>query len=351
MDNAHPSKLTLFDERVQVPCREAEDTLGAILLRNGCPQEVAQMVAEHLVEADMSGVESHGVMRILQYIEQYQSGYMDVRGRPAIIERDGFTEVDGGGGIGIPAMHLAVAHSLSAVEKQGIFALPIRNLGHTGRLGAYTEAAADAGCLMLLVGGGGRHQWRQVAPHGGHQAMLPTNPWSMGIPGGERGPVVLDFATGMIAGGWLYAARAAGGLVPDGTLLDKEGRPSRDPTAYFDGGAILPKGGPLGYGLAVMAEMIGEAMLGPVTIEANWLMITVETTRYREQAMFRAVAEEVLSELRNSPPADGFSRVQIPGEKEREQHSSGGNCIAVPARTWRQILALAARNFQPTSDA
>ena len=341
MSNAPtPSKLTLFEERVRVPRREAEDLIEAILVGIGCPRDVAQIVARHLVEADLSGVESHGVMRVLQYVEQYQSGYMSIEGRPVIIEHDGFTEVDGGAGIGIPAMRLAVTHSLSAVNKRGIFALPIRNLGHTGRLGAFTETAADAGCLMIIIGGGGRRQWRQVAPYGGHRAMLPTNPWSLGIPGGDRGPVVLDFATGMIAGGWIYAAQSAGGLLPDGVLLDKEGRLSRDPRAYFDGGAILPKGGPMGYGLAVMAEMISEAMLGPVTTEANWLMITMETARYREPGTFQAVAEEVLSELRNSPPADGFSRVEIPGEKEREHRNNAGDYIALPVKTWGQILAL-----------
>ncbi len=334
-----PSKLTLFDDRVQVPCAEAEDTLAAIFARAGCSREVARMVARHLVDASRSGVESHGVVRALQYIEQFRSGYMRADGRPSIVEHARFTEVDGGGGIGIPAMRLALEHSLGAVRARGVFALPIRNLGHTGRLGAFTEAAADAGCLMILIGGGGRRKWRQVAPYGGRRAMLPTNPWSIGIPGGERGPVVLDCATGMIAGGWVYAARSAGGLLPDGVMLDSGGQISRDPQAYFNGGAILPKGGPLGYGLAVVAELIGEALLGPVAVEANWLMITVDATRYREHAHFRAAAEEALSELRNSPPADGFSRVEIPGEKEREQHN-GVNRIAVPARTWRQILAL-----------
>ena len=339
-DTPITSKLTLFESRVQVSCRQAEDLLTSILLDCDCPHEVAHMVAQHLVDADKSGVESHGVMRILQYVEQYQNGYMDAAGLATIVEHEQFTEVDGGRGIGIPAMHLAVKHSLAVVKKQGVCALPIRNLGHTGRLGEFTEIAANAGCLMIIIGGGGRHTWRQVAPYGGRHARLPTNPWCIGIPGGARGPVVLDAATGMLAGGWIYAARAAGGLLPDAAILDRDGNPSRDPQAYFDGGAILPKGGSLGYGLAVLAELIGEAMLGPVTTEANWLMISLDTTRYQQPSMLQTVAEEVLSELRNTPPTDGFTRVEIPGEKERDHHHAAGDFIAIPQKTWQQILAL-----------
>ena len=253
-------------------------------------------------------------MRVLQYVKQFQSGYMRIDGSAKIIEHDTFTEIDGGGGIGIPTMLKAVEHSASMVSEKGIYALPIRNVGHTGRLGAFTELAAEAGCLMIVVGGGGRQKWRQVAPYGGRKAVLPTNPWSIAIPGGDRGPVVLDFATAMIAGGWLYAAQSADALLPSGSIIDAQGKPSRNPEDYFNGGAILPKGGPMGYGLAVMAEMIGEAMLGPVAVEANTLMITMDTHRYREPHIFQAAAEEILADLRASPAMEKNAVVEIPGK-------------------------------------
>jgi uncharacterized oxidoreductase len=132
--------------------------------------------------------------------------------------------------------------------QSGIALLPIRNVGHTGRIGAFAETAALRGIFVIIIGGGGRQSWRQAAPYGGRKTILPTNPYCMAIPGGARGPVVIDFATSMIAGGWLHSARAAGALVPEGSIIDADGNPSCDPKAYFESGAILPKGVRWGMG-------------------------------------------------------------------------------------------------------
>ncbi len=154
--------------------------------------------------------------------------------------------------------------------------------------------------------------------------------------------MVVDFATSVVAGGWVHAARAAGGLLPEGALIDSDGRPSRDPQAYFDGGAILPKGGAMGYGLAVMAEMLCDAMLGPATTEVNWLIVAIDAALHREPSAMQAAAEEILAELRACPPAPGFDRVEVPGERERDARAqAGGSFVTLPAKTWSAIAALA----------
>lgn len=340
-DAAPPSKLSFDGPRVRVPVDEAIALGAAVLRRAGCDDATAHDVATHLVDADLCGVESHGLMRVLQYEEQFASGYLDARAQPVLtINAAGRTELDGRGGIGIPAMRLAVAHAAAEAERAGMAVLPVRNVGHTGRIGAFVETAAAHGLLAIVIGGGGRKAWRQAAPHGGRRALLPTNPYSIGMPGGERGPVVIDFATSMIAGGWLHSARAAGALVPEGAIIDAEGRPSRDPQAYFDGGAILPKGGPMGYGMALMAELICEAMLGPATTECNWLVLMLDAGAYRDRHAMRAVAEEILAELRACPPAPGFARVEVPGERERAARAANLPFgIALPAPTLARIRA------------
>ena len=160
------------------------------------------------------------------------------------------------------------------------------------------------------------------------------------MPGGGQGPVVMDFATGKIAGGWIYAAQSAGALLPEGCVIDKNGKPTRNPDDYFDGGAILPMGGHKGYALSLMAELIAEAMLGPSSPECNWFLITIDTQKFRQPNALKVAAEDVLSDLRNCPPASGFDKVEIPGEREREQRLLSNGVIAVPEETWKQVLNL-----------
>ena len=341
MKKAVRSKLTLQGERVEVSEAESVAVVSRIFRRLGCAEPVALEVAEHLADTSLCGMESHGLMRTLQYAEQFQNGYMNATAKPRIETNDSGAEiVDGGGGIGIPAMRLAFEHGMQRARESGLSALAIRHVGHTGRHGAFADHAAERGFLTLCMGGGNRHNWPQVAPHGGARGLLPTNPWCAGIPGGERGPVVLDFATSKIAGGWIYAARSAGALLPENCVIDSAGNPTRDPEDYFNGGAILPAGAQKGYALALVAELIGEAMLGPSTTEGNWLLITLDAGRFREHGAMQAAAESVLDEIRQCPPAPGFERVEIPGERERDYRAQSGGVIAIPEETWRQILAL-----------
>ena len=339
------SKLELEEERIVIPVAEIVALVSGVFENIGCSVEVSREVAEHLADSNLCGMESHGLMRTLQYADQFESGYMrpDVESEIRTSER-GATIVDGNGGIGIPAMRLAIEEGCRIAREYGVSAVAIRNVGHTGRLGAFTEAAAYQGFLSICFGGGGREKWRQVAPYGGRQGMLPTNPYSIAVPGGERGPMMFDFATSKIAGGWIYAARSAGALLPDNVLMDPDGNVTRDPEDYFRGGAIMPSGGHKGYALALAAEIVAEAMLGPTETEGGWLLLTVDTTRYREPGQLQRIAEEILDELRNCPPAPGFERVEIPGEREREyREKTIDSGIALPRKTFEQIQALSAR--------
>jgi LDH2 family malate/lactate/ureidoglycolate dehydrogenase len=215
--------------------------------------------------------------------------------------------------------------------------------GHTGRLGAFAQGAANRGCMTIILGGGDRTRWRMVAPHRGRQALLPTNPYCIGIPGGARGPVVLDFSTGMGAGGWIYAAREAGVALPSGMIIDKHGRPSVNPKDYFEDGAILPKGGHIGSGLALIAEVMGHAMLGPVTKgEINWMVLAVDCTAQAEPEAMRAAAEEILAEVRACPPLRKGEPVEVPGERERDRAASVTEALSLPAPIWDRIVTLRA---------
>ena len=205
------SKLEFDGKRVNISSEQAKSVISEIFQNIGCDENTAAIVAEHLVDTSLCGMESHGVMRTLQYAEQMQTGYLDPRAKPWLDISDSSNEfVDGDGGIGIPAMQMAYERGMMRSKESGISSISVLNTGHTGRLGAFAEEAAEKGFLTLCFGGGNHKNWKQVAPHGGSQAILPTNPWCIGMPGGELGPVVADFATSKIAGGWVDVHRLEG---------------------------------------------------------------------------------------------------------------------------------------------
>lgn len=289
----------------------------------GCTPGVASEVAEHLVEADLAGVYSHGVFRLEQYLSEAEKGVFDPAGQSRLTKAEGGGPlVDGGKGFGMPAMRLATEEAIRRAGDGGAAAIGVCNVAHTGRIGAFAEQAAKAECFCIIAGGAGRREWRQVTPFGGSKAILPTNPYAFSIPGGARGPVTIDFATSAGAGGKIYAAKAAGRPLPEGLIVDKQGRPSTDPEDYFQGGALLPMAGPKGYGLALIAELLGEAVFHEAQTGMNWMVIAIKLSAFREGASYRRVAEEILEELRTCPPAEGFARVEVPGERDAALRSN-----------------------------
>lgn len=322
-----------------------------IMATLGCTPLIAVEISEHLVDADLCGVYSHGIFRLDWYAERAAAKRFIPSAEPKLVAAEGGAMlVDGGNGLGMPAFRLAADTMVQTARKNGVAAVGIANVDHTGRLGAFVQRGADAGCLSIMFGGGSRKDWRQVAPYGGARAMLPTNPYAFGIPGGDRGPVVFDFATGMAAGGKVYAAKMAGRPLAEGLCIDAAGKPTTNPDDYFNGGALLPMAGPKGYGMALVAELLGEAILGQAMDGMNWICIAVDLSRYRAPVAYRMAAEACLAELRACPPAPGFERVEIPGEREAglrlERLQSG---IPLPPATLQSLRDLGVRLGVDTS--
>ncbi|HSF95615.1 MAG TPA: Ldh family oxidoreductase [Thermohalobaculum sp.] len=316
----------------------------AFLAAMGCPPAVGAEVASHLVEADLKGVYSHGCMRLPQYLDWAREGRFDPAGQPELAATPSSAPlVRGNRGFGIPAMRLAVEEGTRRARASGVSAVGVADVGHTGRLGAFAEMAADLGCLCIILGGGTRRDWPQVAPYGGARGRLPTNPYAFAIPGGDHGPVVLDFATAAGAGGKIYAAHYAGRPLPQGLCIDRDGNPTTNPQDYFDGGALLPMAGPKGYGMALLAELVGGAMLGEAMLGLNWLCVFVSLDSFAAPDAYRAAAEECLADLRACPPAPGFDRVEIPGERERRlQEERLRDGIPIPPATLEAMRRAAA---------
>ncbi|NKB57679.1 MAG: hypothetical protein GKS00_15235 [Alphaproteobacteria bacterium] len=311
------------------------------LAAGGFSPDNADIVARHLVDAEMKGVSSHGVNRLGLYLGEAAKDIIDPKAEPVVkAVRDGLLHVDGARGIGIVAMARATEALIAAAGERGIAAAGVVNCGHSGRMGAYAEQAAAAGFLAISFGGGGRRQWGNVAPFGGVQPVMSTNPYTLGLPGLPDDPVVCDFATSAVAAGKVAVARANGETLPPGAVIDRHGNPSQDPEAYYDGGALLPAAGPKGSGLGIIAELAGDAMLGDC-VEYNWMMILIRADAFQPMAEYEKRAESFVNEVRNSKTAAGFDKVMMPGEREATLARQAADGIVIGDGVWAGIVEAA----------
>jgi LDH2 family malate/lactate/ureidoglycolate dehydrogenase len=332
---------------------DALEALGArIFQAAGAPPDTARTVAGMLVEANLKGHDSHGVLRIPQYLERIRKGQIRPAARPQVeMERGATALVSGEWGFGQLAGVAATDEAVRRAREYGVGAVAVVRCNHLGRVGAYVERAAAADCAgMVWVGGLGT---RPAVPYGGSRSALGTNPIAAGFPVDGEHPVVLDYATTAIAVGKIHVARAAGKPLPAGLLLDRHGQPTTDPADFYRDGALLPFGGHKGYALSVMAELLGQALTGSDAHEqpagedvfrrSGALVLVVSAGAFRSAASAKAAARAVVTRLRQVPPAPGVESVLTPGEPEartmRLRRASG---IEVEETTWRAIAADAA---------
>lgn len=323
------------------------------------PTDVADEVAEHLVGANLVGHDSHGVIRAPQYMEMAAAGTLVPGARPRLEDdRGAIATVSGERGFGQLAGRYAIDEGIWRAREHGVAAVALRRCTHLGRLGAYMERAADAGCVAICcVGGFGAGH--MAVPYGGAGHAYGANPIAAGFPTPDGDPVLLDFATTRIAGGKVLVAAAAGTQLPAGCIVDAQGRPTTDPHAFLAGGALLPFGEHKGYGLAVLAELLGQALTGadatapdgvddPVFGRTGGLFLVVDAGAFRDAEQTVAAAGRLVRRLREIPPAPGFDRVRTPGEPEaatRADRRARG--IDLPEETWAELRAAAARAALP----
>lgn len=306
-----------------------EDFVARCLSKGGFPAATADEVAAHLLEAEMCGVSSHGIMRMSYYLDLVSAGELRCDAMPLAERKDSsLWTVDGGGGLGIPAMNLAVDCLVETSKMAALGAVAVTNTGHTGRIGSFVARAAREGLFTLCLGGGGGRKWANVAPFGGRDPVISTNPYSLSMPNGTDRPPYVDFAISAIATGKVNAARLQGELLPEGAMIDREGNPTRDPEALANGGALLPAAGPKGSGLGLIAELVGSTMLGPA-LEFNWLVIGIRADALRggEEVFASALAFE--EQVRSSRPAAGHSAVRMPGDVEYENFQRRRDAAAI----------------------
>jgi uncharacterized oxidoreductase len=338
----------------------AHDKLREIIVRicvaAGASAVDAQIVADHLVEANLTGHDSHGVGMIPHYIRGILAGVLDPKAHAKIEDRGGAVlAVDGNKGFGQVVAREGIDAGIERARATGVALVALRNAAHIGRIGSYGEQAAAKGFVSLhfvnVVGHGGL-----VAPFRGTDARFSTNPVCIALPPAKGKPaIVLDFATSRVAMGKVRVAMNRGETMKEGILLDAQGRPSTDPNVMWSEprGAILPFGEHKGYGLAFLCELLAGALAGGGTLSTveqqkdriinNMLSFIVDPQRLPGAERFEAEVAAATEYVKASPPANPAEPVLVAGEPElisrRTREKEG---IPIEIATWEELNLAAA---------
>lgn len=325
------------------------------LAAGSSPRE-AQLTADHLVAANLTGHDSHGVGMVPRYVNSFLNGELQLNREIAIAQDSGnIVTVDGLRGMGQSVTHQAMELAIGRARESGVCVLGLKNSHHLGRVGHWAEQANAAGLVSVhftnAVSSGA-----MVAPHGGAQARFLTNPFTVGIPRANGEPFVLDFATSAIAQGKVRVAYNQRVPVPDGCLIDAQGRPTNDPAVMFepaDGeegrlGALRTFAAHKGYALAMVCELLGAAITGGETsvpenyppkhaIWNNMLAIVFDPARMDTGAHFERQVREFVDWVESAALADGSDAVLMPGDPERISRQTRARAVPIDAGTMAQV--------------
>lgn len=320
------------------------------------PQSDAETLADHLVEADLAGVTSHGLMRIPQYVEAIETGEVRPDGKLSVVsEGPAVAVLDGQGGLGQVMARAAMEVAIDRAENNGIGAVTLVNCGHTGRLASYTLQAAARGFIgMMMVNAGGRGQW--VAPFGGAAGRLSTNPLSFAVPRGDGDPVLVDIATSVVPEGKIRAVLTAGKSAPAGWLNDSRGEPTTNPADLYGPprGALRPVGEHKGYGLAMIVDLLAGGLSGAGVCSRDdapsgggsdgVFMIAVRVASFCPTARLAELANDLIEHVTSCPAAPGVEKVLFPGEIEaRQRRENLRNGLTIDDGIWDSIRSTLAR--------
>ena len=326
--------------------RIGESLFGAA----GCAPDAAATVVEHLVESSLFGHDSHGTLRFYEYIDQIGAGTFDPVGQPRVVRERGSTAIlDGDGTFGQVGGRLAVDKVAALARDHGVGTATLRNCCHLGRIGAYPLALARAGLIGLAFVNAGR-LGRQIPPFGGIDGKLSTNPVAFSAPRPGADPILVDMTTSVTAEGKVRVARNRGLQVPEGWLIDADGRPTTEPGDYLADppGAILPLGGGVGYKgycLSMTVEILGGLLsgegcaAGEIVMRSNGMLLTAwDPDFFCDPDTYEKELEGLIGHVTGSRVDPAIGRIQLPGNPEfstaaeRREHG-----IPIDDTTWERI--------------
>ena len=314
----------------------------------GLVDEAAALVARSLIETNLRGVDSHGVLRVPIYLERLRKGLLNQDPEPFVVSEDGAVAVvDADGGPGQVAGYFATDLAVRLAGAHGVGVVTVRGSSHYGAAGLYALHAARHGLLALST----TNAEPIVVPYGGAAPALGTNPIAFAAPS-TNAVFVLDMATSQVAMGKVFLAREQGGAIPETWAVDERGAPTTDPDAARSG---VPLGGYKGYGLALMVEVLSGLLAGAGFThsigdmysdfsraqDVGHFFLVIDPERTVGRDAFADGLERLLDELRANPPAIGFEEVLVAGDPEqREQALRSRDGIPLPDSLFETLSSL-----------
>jgi uncharacterized oxidoreductase len=322
---------------------EMIETAVRILRLVGSSEANAVSVAESLVLAQESGHTSHGVMRLSEYVEFVGKGQVNPSTTPIVAsDRGAVVNLDGQWGWGQVACKKAVELVAEKANNLGIATVAINSCNHIGRLGEYVEMLSKRSLIAIMFCNTGP----SVAAHGGTTRLFGTNPFAAAIPA-EDGDIVIDFATAASAEGKLRIAHSTGVQVPQGLVITKDGVPTTDPGAFYEGGALLPFGGHKGYCLSLLIDLLGGGLSGihPAMNSGyshgnGTVLIAMNPDFFVGSDNFSSDIAESKVRIKESPAANQAAPVLLPGELEENAKVINKDGIEILELVWNSIIQL-----------
>ena len=314
----------MSDKRVSG--EKLEGFICSILHKNGLSESDSQTVAGLMATADLIGQDGHGVFRLPQYVKRFRAGGMNPAPAFTLVEDyPASAVVDGDNGMGHLVMNHAAEVAIEKARRAGVAWVGSRNSNHAGPASLYAMKALPEDMIGLYVAVGSANH---MPPWGGTDMLLSTNPIAVAIPAAERPPIILDMATTVAAYGKVKTAAQRGEMMPEGWMIDREGKPLLDPKRSSEG-FLLPIGGPKGYGLSlvfgILAGVLNGAAFGRNVVDFNadaksqtntgQFILMLNISAFMDPAGFKASIDDVWDEMKQSRRLPGVEEIRLPGER------------------------------------
>jgi LDH2 family malate/lactate/ureidoglycolate dehydrogenase len=335
--------IKTLTETVRIKREDMLHKSARILELVGTSTQDSLSVAESLVKAQEVGHSSHGILRLIEYVDCVEKGEVIPTAQPKVLsERGAVIALDGQWGWGQIACKQAVDLVAAKAEQFGVATVTIKSCNHIGRLGEYVEMLSKKSLISIMWCNGGS----SVAAFGGKTRLFGTNPFAAGIPTGDE-DIVVDFATAATAEGKLRVAHLNGLKVGEGLIIDSEGRPTIDPADFYAGGAILPFGGHKGYCLNLIIDILGGALSGShPSMNKSYnhgngtVLIAMDPDFFTGSKEFLQETREARQEIKDSDSIDADKPVFLPGEIEEQERARNATGINISETIWNSILKL-----------